>query len=164
AHVALKAVPSDENLGEPIILTANQLAELNVGQIDEIPVRKIELTSLNRQHFSPELTEISVEANLYPTNNSYHDIDWSVVTDSGVETNIAEIESDDLKVKVKDVGYGNFRVRCTTKNGTDKVKIISELNMEASGLGEAYKDPYDFISGSLYDDHVGEVTSGNERC
>src|SRR5690625_5190260 len=77
AHLSLEAVPSDENLGEPIILTANQLAELNVGQIDEIPVRKIELTSLNGQHFSPELTEISVEANLYPTNTSYHDIDWS---------------------------------------------------------------------------------------
>ena len=29
--------------------------------------------------------------------------------------------------------------------------------MTVDGLGEAYKDPYDFISGGLYDDHVGEV-------
>ena len=61
------------------------------------------------------------------------------------------IEALDNEAKVTALGDGEFRVRCTSKNGTDKTKIISELEFKAVGLGTAYKEPYGFISAGLYD-------------
>lgn len=160
--LTFEATSIDRKIDQPTLML-NQPREINIGQKNELPVRKIELISTNGQQFSAELTEVTIQAELYPTDTSYRDVEWSVVTDSGVKTNIAAIEAVGLTAKVKVIGDGEFRVRCTTKNGTDKVKLISELDMQVTGLGEAYKNPYDFISGSLYDDSLGEVTSGNER-
>ncbi|GAA4075457.1 glycoside hydrolase family 2 TIM barrel-domain containing protein [Amphibacillus indicireducens] len=163
ANLTLEAVPNVQKVEHKINYAMNQPTPIKIGQADEIPVRKIELISTDGQAFSPELTETTIEATLYPADTTYREIEWSVVTDSGVKTNIATIEPNGATAKVTAVGDGRFRVRATTKNGTDKVKLISELDMIVAGLGEAYKNPYDFISGGLYDDHVGEVTSGNER-
>lgn len=163
AKLTLEAIPSDKGNERDHVFIANQPTQVKVGQIDEVPVRKIEIKSKSGLQLSPNQTEVNFEAILYPLNTTYQSVEWSVVTDRGIKSNIAEIESDGLKSKVKAVGDGKFRVRCTTKNGTDKVKLISELDMEASGLGEAYKNPYEFVSAGLYDDYVGEVTSGNER-
>lgn len=107
--------------------------------------------------------EIEVEAKLYPANTSYHDVEWSVVTDIGVESNIAKIESNGKKAKIIALGDGDFRVRCTSKNGTNHTTLISELEMKATGLGTAYKNPYQFISAGLYDYSKGDLGNGNER-
>ena len=163
ANLTLKAIASAEKTENDVSYAVNQLTEIKVGQANEVPVRKIELVSTEGQRFSPEITETTIQATLYPAETTYQEIEWSVVTDSGVKTNIATIDSAGLTAKVTAVGDGSFRVRATTKNGTNKVKLISELDMSVTGRGEAYKDPYDFISGGLYDDSVGEVTSGNER-
>lgn len=163
ANLTLEAIPSEQKVEREVSYAINQLTEIKVGQANEVPIRKIELVSTDGQRFSTEITETTIEATLYPAETTYQEIEWSVVTDSGVKTNIATIDSAGLTAKVTAVGDGSFRVRATTKNGTNKVKLISELDMSVTGLGEAYKDPYDFISGGLYDDSVGEVTSGNER-
>jgi len=163
AKLTLTAIASQQNPDVENSYAMNQPTPINVGRSDEIPVRKIELASTAGQAFSAVLTEMTIKATLFPADTTYREIEWGVVTDSGVKTNIATIESNGTTAKVTAIGDGRFRVRATTKNGTDKVKLISELDMTVDGLGEAYKDPYDFISGGLYDDHVGEVTSGNER-
>lgn len=137
--------------------------EIVTGQANEIPVRKLEMTSQNGRQFSEKLTEMQVEVRLYPENTTYKEVEWSVVNDSGIESTIAEIVSKNHKAIVRAKGDGNFRIRCTSKNGTDKVKLISELDMQAEGLGTAYKNPYELISGGLYDDFEGEVSNGNER-
>ncbi|MNP58626.1 hypothetical protein D3C76_1535570 [compost metagenome] len=61
------------------------------------------------------------------------------------------------------LGDGEFRLRATSSNGTDKTKLISQLEFKATGLGTAYKDPYGFITGGLYDYTKGDVGNGNER-
>ncbi len=90
-------------------------------------------------------------------------MEWSVVTDIGVESNIAKIESNGKKAKIIALGDGDFRVRCTSKNGTNHTTLISELEMKATGLGTAYKNPYQFISAGLYDYSKGDLGNGNER-
>ena len=80
-----------------------------------------------------------------------------MVNDAGIESNIAKVEANGLEAKITALGDGSFRVRCTSKNGTDKTKLISQLEFEATGLGVAYKDPYGFIAGGLYDLSRGEV-------
>lgn len=169
ASLTLEAVSSGADIEQEGTHTVNQPREIVLGQEDEIPIRKIELVSTNGQVFSPELIESTIKATLYPFDATYHDIEWSVVTDSGAKTNIAEVEphtTDKLSAQLTAIGDGEFRIRCTAKNGLDKgdkVRLISELEMKITGLGEAYRNPYDFISAGLYDDNSGDITNGVDR-
>jgi beta-galactosidase len=134
-----------------------------MGNMDEIPVRKIEIISSSGQIFNEEIRELSVSAIVHPQDTTYKEVEWSVVNDVGIISNIAKIEAIGNEAKVTALGDGDFRVRCISKNGTDKTKIISELEFKAIGLGTAYKDPYGFISGGLYDYSKGEVGNGNDK-
>ncbi|PAF31248.1 glycoside hydrolase family 2 TIM barrel-domain containing protein [Paenibacillus sp. 7516] len=145
------------------VLTKNEERPVLTGLAQEIPLRKIEIISEAGQAFDPSIQEMVVTAKLYPENTSYRDIDWAVVNDAGIESNIAKVEANGLEVRVSALGDGEFRLRATSSNGTDKTKLISQLEFKATGLGTAYKDPYGFITGGLYDYSKGDVGNGNER-
>ena len=76
---------------------------------------------------------------------------------------IAEIEPNGQKVKVIAKSDGQFRLRCMSKCGTEKVRIISQLEFMITGLGTAFTNPYEFVSAGLYDYSKGEVGNGNEH-
>lgn len=143
--------------------SANRELPCVTGSLEEIPLRKIEIISGEGQIFGENKQEITVHARLWPPNTSYRDVEWRVVTDEGIDSNIARVEASGLTAKVTAIGDGAFRLRCTSRNGTDKTKLISQLEFRATGLGTAYKDPYGFISAGLYDYSKGEVGNGNER-
>lgn len=145
------------------IAAQNQPTKVLTGEKNEIPVRKIEIHSDNGQTLYREKNKINVYANLYPSNTDYQEVEWSIVNDVGIESNLACIESQGKQATVTALGDGEFRVRCTSKNGKNTINLISELEFKAEGLGKAYKDPYSFISAGLYDDSKGELTNGNER-
>lgn len=145
------------------VLTKNEERPVLTGLAQEIPLRKIEIISKAGQAFDPSIQEMVVTAKLYPENTSYRDIEWAVVNDAGIESNIAKVEANGLEVRVSALGDGEFRLRATSSNGTDKTKLISQLEFKATGLGTAYKDPYGFITGGLYDYTKGDVGNGNER-
>jgi len=144
-------------------ITRNKDLLCTMGNCDEVPLRKIEIISQSGQAFDESRKEMYVKARLYPKDTSYKEVEWSVVNDVGIVSNIAKIEAFADEGKVTALGDGEFRVRCISKNGSDKTKIISELEFNAIGLGAAYKDPYGFISAGLYDYNKGEVGNGNER-
>ncbi|MGP4041433.1 glycoside hydrolase family 2 TIM barrel-domain containing protein [Gracilibacillus sp. D59] len=162
ASIQLFAHETSKNNKQSII-ACNEPTEVITGKSEEIPVRKIEISSDSGQTLNEEKQQLNVIATLYPANPDYTDVEWSVVNDVGIASNIATIEPNGKRAKVTAFGDGDFRVRCTSKNGTDKINLISELEFKAEGLGTAYKDPYSFISAGLYDDSKGEVTNGNER-
>jgi beta-galactosidase len=139
--------------------------ELNciMGNTEEIPLRKIEIISTLGQVFDENLKEMVIRAKLYPEDTSYDEVEWSAVNEAGIASNIAKVEAFGHEAKVTALGDGEFRIRCTSKNGTNKTKMISQLEFKAVGLGAAYKDPYGFISAGLYDYSKGEVGNGNER-
>lgn len=141
----------------------NEALPVATGREDEVPVRKIELISKAGRRFDPAKREIIVEAKLHPADASYRDVEWRVVNDAGIDSNLAKVEADGLAAKVTALGDGNFRLRCMSRNGTDKIRLIANLEFTAEGLGTAYKDPYSFIAGGLYDEAKGEAGSGNER-
>ncbi len=145
------------------ILASNYPTEVVTGKSEEIPVRKIEISSDSGQTLNEVKQQLNVFATLYPADTDYTDVEWSVVNDIGIVSNIATIEPNGKKAKVTAFGDGEFRVRCTSKNGKDTINLISELEFKAEGLGPAFKDPYSFISAGLYDASKGEVTNGNER-
>lgn len=134
-----------------------------MGSYEEIPLRKIEIVSESGQVFDELRKEIHAVARLYPEDTSYKEIEWSAVNDVGIVSNIAKVEALGNEVKILALSDGEFRLRSTSKNGSDNTKLISELEFKVVGLGLAYKDPYGFISGGLYDYSKGDVTNGNER-
>ncbi len=158
-----EALPSDESIEGISAMMNNQPLPIVLGTEEEIPLRKIELISEYGQLFDETRKEINVRAQLYPENTTYKNVEWSVVNDSGIVSNIAKVEANGLEAKVSAFGDGEFRLRCTSKNGGDKTRLISQLEFKATGLGTAYKNPYEFISAGLYDYSKGELGSGNER-
>lgn len=154
---------NQENLAGISAMTKNDDLPVVMGSMEEIPLRKIEIISESGQMFDESTKEMIVRARLYPENTSYQEVEWSVVNDVGIESNISKVTAVGHEAKVSALGDGEFRLRCTSKNGTEKTKLISELEFKAEGLGEAYKDPYGFISAGLYDYSKGEVGNGNER-
>lgn len=163
------------------VFMKNEKHPVLTGNAQETPLRKIEIISESGQILDASNPEVMVTAKLYPKNTSYRDVQWSVVNDAGIVSNTAKVEvitsgtgdepgsqSIDVderrhRVRVSAMGDGEFRLRATSNNGTDKPKLISQLEFKAEGLGTAYKDPYGFISGGLYDYTEGDVGNGNER-
>ncbi|CAM3606651.1 glycoside hydrolase family 2 TIM barrel-domain containing protein [Marinicrinis lubricantis] len=159
-----EALPAAEEATQGISANMkNKELPIVMGTGSEIPLRKMEIVSEAGQQLDETKREIAVRAKLYPENTTYKEVEWSAVNDAGIESNIAKVEANGLTAKITALGDGEFRIRCMSKNGSDKTKLISQLEFKATGLGTAYKDPYGFISGGLYDESKGDVGSGNER-
>lgn len=161
--LTLKAVEPIEKRKIHGPFSMNESQDIQTGSLNELPLRKIELVVNGEAKLSKEVPELTVHAKLYPENTSYNDLEWNIVLDGGIPSNLATIEADGDKAIVRALGDGVFRVRCMSKNGREHISLISEIEVTAVGLGTAYKDPYDFISGALFDNSLGDVTSGNER-
>jgi beta-galactosidase len=141
----------------------NQDLPCVMGSSEEVPLRKIEIISDAGQWFNETNKEMKVRAKLHPADTSYQEVEWSVVDAAGIGSNIAKVEADGREAKIIALGDGEFHLRCTSRNGSDKTKIISQLEFNVVGLGTAYLDPYGFISAGLYDYSKGDVGNGNER-
>ena len=77
--------------------------------------------------------------------------------------NLVDLTQEGSRVVMKAKGDGAFRLFAMSKSGSDKIRVMSQLEFRIEGMGCAYLDPYDLISGSLYSSVVGEVGNGNEK-
>lgn len=132
------------------------------------PVRRINIRALGSQILTAENNTVLLEANVLPADADDKEILWKVVNDNGIDIPYAKIEvleSEDgvTKAKLTAIGDGEFQVRCFSKSGTDKVKLISQLDFKAEGMGQAFVNPYEFLSAGLYDRTIGEIGNGNEK-
>lgn len=150
-------------------ITAKDIGTGKAGEPESgIPVRKVEIRAVEGQELSAETPSVLVEAHILPENASDKRLIWKAVNDAGIEIGFASVEetiTEDGRhaARVTARGDGCFRVRCMSKSGTEKVKIISQLEFTARGLGQAFLDPYGFISAGLYTDTIGEIGNGNEK-
>ncbi len=133
-----------------------------------VPVRKVALETTEGQQLSPEKKEIIVSATVYPANASDYQLIWQAVNDVGIVVNFAAmevLESNDGKhmAKVVASGDGEFYVRCMATDSNGKVRIISQLEFGATGLGLANLNPYGFVGAGLFSDTIGKIGNGNEK-
>ena len=131
--------------------------ETGEGKEQEIPVRKIELTNQGPHHLDEEHTETTVTAKILPENATHCDIAFKAVTLDGVESNSVKIEVDGTTAVIQALGDGEFRLCCTCKNGGELPEVMSELEFEVTGLGEATLDPYKMVNGINYADCTSEA-------
>lgn len=114
------------------------------------PVRKIELVRSTSYELSPECAESVITAKIYPEDAGYGELVWSVVTNSGISSNIASVDVSGNKAILTASGDGNFRLRCSCSNGKPQPEVISEYEFTASGFGQATFDPYTFLPSCHY--------------
>lgn len=148
-------------------VTENQDMPLAYVEPGFVPARKIELTAerLVLGGREQSANETLVLAKLCPVDASDRELIWRVVDEGGMECRTARIEpltDGRLGAKVTGLGDGSFLVRCMTKNGTDKVKLISQLDMKTEGMGAAFVSPYESVIGAAYSDSLGDVGRGPE--
>lgn len=141
----------------------NEDLPIVTGCKDEIPVRKIELISEGGQQLDPMTRAVIVRAELHPPHATYPELEWSVVNEAGIVSNMARIVPAGNSATVIAIGDGDFRVRCTSRNGTEHIRLMSQLEFTGTGLGPAFKNPYEFISAGLYDYSQGDLSNGNEK-
>ncbi len=145
---------------------------------EEVPVRRIDIVTEGTNRLDAERKEVTLTAKVYPENATYQEILWRVTNNGGVDSNIAKLADTETgktsfskesglsygkNVTLTALGDGEVRVRCNTKNGGDKIRLISDMDFEISGIGTAFINPYELVSGSLYSRYDGVVTNGNER-
>lgn len=145
-----------------------------------VPVRKMELRAAEGQILTIERPQVMVEARIYPENATDRSLIWRAVNDAGIEIPFVSIEEVKMEerhsregghsteghihtVRVTAHGDGEFRIRCMSRNGSQKVKLISGLEFSARGLGYMYISPYDFIAAGLFAESIGELGNGNEK-
>lgn len=157
---------------------ADTVAQWKKRMAEEVPVRRIDIVTEGANRLDASRKEVVLTAKIYPENATYDEILWRVTNNGGVDSNIAKLtdtvtgESSFSKetglaygkqVKLSALGDGEVRVRCNTKNGADKIRLISDTDFVIEGIGTAFFNPYELISGSLFSRCDGTVTNGNER-
>lgn len=166
------------------------VAEWKIRMAEEIPVRRIDISceaadetgkvigAFAGNQLTSEYRTVLLTAKLYPENATYPEILWRVTNNGGVDSNIAKLTDIETgasstskpeglaygnRVLLTALGDGEVRVRCNTKNGDTKIRLISDRDFVIEGVGTAYLNPYELVSGSLYSRCQGTVTNGNER-
>ncbi len=139
--------------------TENILSEVNT----EVPIRKIEIISNKGLILDKDTNEMELKAVLYPADCTCNEVEWVAVNDAGVKTNLAEIIPNGTSARLIAKGDGHFNVRCYTKNGKEKVSVISQLGFSIENFGSAYINPYEFVSAALYNVSEGELGNAEEH-
>lgn len=131
-----------------------------------IYVRKLDISVDSPLLLTPEHDTVKATISVCPANADYKSIEYQITNESGVPIQNAQIENisdDGLTVNVHAIADADFCLRAVCREHDDRITVISRLEFKAEGFGELYKNPYSFISGSLYDDFKGELGNGNEK-
>ena len=102
-------------------------------------------------------TDTTVTARILPENATFREISFKAVTLDGVESNSVNIEVDGETATIHALGDGEFRLCCTCSNGGDVTEVMSELEFDVTGLGEATLNPYKMVNGINYADCTSEA-------
>ncbi|MCL2020109.1 MAG: DUF4982 domain-containing protein [Oscillospiraceae bacterium] len=117
---------------------------------DEIPLRKAELSAANLI-INKDNNTVRIDVKLLPENTDYRELAWKCVLDTGAVAGNASVKGDESGAVVTATGDGKFKVRAVCNNGKPHPEIISELDFTVAGLGDAFKNPYEFIHAGRYD-------------
>jgi len=151
-----------ENQDRQLVGSGSEMPDLTFGK-DEVPVRKIELSFEGDNRLTPQNPSVKVRSRICPANATYKDLSWKILNESGIEIDYVNIEPEKDGVRITAKGDGNFRIRCTTRNGGRAVSVISELPLKAEGFGQAYINPYKDVPAGLCDVRKGGAMEGIEH-
>ncbi|QUL53148.1 DUF4982 domain-containing protein [Paenibacillus tritici] len=129
----------------------------------EIPVRKLEIICPEGNVLTPEQPSLPVRVRLHPQGASWQNVEWRITNAAGIDTNIATIETNGHEAVITALGDGEVYIRCGTANGADGIRLYSQMEFKLTGLGQAYLNPYEFVSSGFSSGQSRNLTNGNER-
>lgn len=138
---------------------ATSLVNLN----EEVPVRKLEIICPQGNMLTADQKTLPVKVKIHPSNATDQEVHWRITNVAGVDTNIATLVTDGHDAMITALGDGDLYIRCGTKNGSDKIKHYSLLEFNIDGLGQAFINPYEFVSAGYHNEKSSNLTNGNER-
>ncbi|WP_202903372.1 sugar-binding domain-containing protein [Gorillibacterium massiliense] len=171
-EAVLTAVPVSQSSGDVQGKTLFGYSEKGISATDEqklrelegeIPVRKLEIVFPQGNRLSKEQTTIPVQVKIHPENATYQDLEWRITTVAGIDANIAKLQADGHKAAITSLGDGKVYVRVATKNGADKIRLYSLMEVEITGMGQAFINPFEFVSAGFHSPASANLTNGNER-
>lgn len=130
---------------------------------EETPIRKIELIPLGEKHLTKEQPTMRFRVQVYPENADEQPLSFRVTNRKGIESPCATCAFQGNIVTVTAQGDGQIMLRATANNGYPHARVISQQDIDITGLGRPYLNPYGFVSAGLYDVHSGDIGSGNEQ-
>ncbi len=154
--VTLTALPSTVPAGIEIIDEC-----VTVPEINEIPLRKIELSVIGSKTLTKDSPSANINAKTYPENASVNEIQWCAYS-RGIPTELLKIEDSDGGVTVTALADGEYRLRAFSNNGTKYPCVYSEIIFTAEGIGEMFIDPYKRIPAALGADEATQHTQESE--
>ncbi len=130
---------------------------------DDIFIRRIDLKALSSAALTPDHPTVEVEAAVLPENAMEQPLSFRVANAQGVDMPFAAIQRKGNRVSVTALGDGEGYLRASAGNGYPHARVISSLEITASGFGPVSLDPYGFIAASLCDVKIGDIGAGNEQ-
>ncbi|MBQ6513458.1 MAG: DUF4982 domain-containing protein [Clostridia bacterium] len=130
---------------------------------DGAVIRKIELTALSETALSPERPSVAVRLSILPEEAADQPMLFRMVNAQGVTVPYASLSRQDDLITVTAQGDGACYLRAAAANGDSHTRILSSLEITASGFGALGLDPYGFVSASLCDARMGDIGAGNEQ-
>lgn len=131
-----------------------------------IPVRKLDISADSNKPLTPENDTLTATVSILPSGATYKSIEYQITNEASVpiqNAKITNISDDGLTVTIKAIADAVFNLRAICRENDDRVTVISVAQFVAEGFGELYKDPYQFVSGSLFDESNVELGNGNEK-
>lgn len=161
--IVYKALKEGEclTLKKESILT--NVLPVNYENADEIPIRKLEIICPQGNTLTKEIPALFVKVKIHPENATYSDVEWRVTNAAGIDSNLAVLTSEGTQATLSAIGDGTVYVRCAARNGSDKIRLISQMEFTISSFGEAFITPYDLVSAGVYTFGTDNLTNGNER-
>lgn len=184
AALSIEVKPGEMEEGRAL-LPRNRFMPLAQVPVGFVPVRKLELIPIPEEAHSPrgmsvagqsgnvvrpwtvlgpDKKQVTLQAVCHPAFATDQELIWKAVNASGIETNVASVEAQGDRAVITALGDGEFHVRCMVKNGTDKVKLISQMEFSVIDMGPATMDPYTFVVGGLFNCQQGTVLSGIQNA
>ena len=126
-------------------------------------IRRIDLRALSGTDLTPDHPFVTVEVNKLPKDAMDQPLSFRMVNAQGVEMPMAKITREGNRVTVTALGDGRMYLRAAACNGYPHPRVLSCLEITASGFGPMGLDPYGFIAGALSDLREGDIGAGNEQ-
>ena len=126
-------------------------------------IRRIDLKALSSTALTPNHPSVEIEASVLPEKAFPQPLSFRVVNAQGVEMPFAKVDRAGNRITVSALGDGSAYLRATANNGYPHARVLSSLEITASGFGPVGLNPYNFVSASLCDIRIGDIGAGNEQ-
>lgn len=149
---------TEENKDRPLYGGGSKGERLSLSE--ELPVRKLALRCSGEPILTKEQPRVFVEAEIYPSNASYQELEWKATNDTGIDVSYVKLFPEKNRVEVSAEGDGSFWLKCYARNGGSSVSVQSAVEMKAEGLGKAFMNPYEEIPAGLCEERSGQCGEG----